>query len=49
MPSVGFELAMPAGQRPQTRALGREATGSATYRPILRLIHFADEIPSRMY
>ena len=49
MPSVGFELVIPAGQRPQTRALGCAANGSAIYRSILSLIHFDDEIPSRIY
>jgi hypothetical protein len=28
MPSAGFELTIPAGERPQTYALDRAATGS---------------------
>jgi hypothetical protein len=30
MPPVGFETAIPAGQRPQTHALGRAATGTGS-------------------
>ena len=30
MPPVGFELTIPAGERPQTYALDRAATGTGT-------------------
>jgi hypothetical protein len=32
MPPAGFELAIPAGERPQTYALGRAATGIGVVR-----------------
>ena len=35
MPSAGFEPAIPASERPQTRALDRAATGVGVLRVIL--------------
>ena len=35
MPTVGFELTISAGERPQTYALHREATGTGTIRHII--------------
>ena len=34
MPPAGFEPAMPAGDRPQTHALDRSATGIGKYKDI---------------
>jgi hypothetical protein len=36
MPPVGFELAISAGERPQTYALDCAATGTDKLRPLLR-------------
>jgi len=38
MPTVGFEPTISAGERPQTYALDREATGTGSYGNIVVLI-----------
>ena len=38
-PPVGFEPAVPAGERPQTHALDREVTGTGLYLPPALIIY----------
>ena len=39
MPPVGFESTISAGERPQTDALDRAATGTGYYAPISDVIY----------